>query len=340
MEETQRLWGYDPLISPYEFLADGDEPDYGRDEDFTAEELACLTRTFADILSDEGLKAVFYSVNNSDLLVELVNVMLNGCRRATKLTHLRNEFSAPASDGRRSWLDITCIDENGNLFDVEVQRRSTGSTFRRFVSYACKTYELGLQFENKEEERERKREEAGDKGGEPKYYRLKPTYVIVILESKPNTEEGVTYGQRLYSHYTMKEIRTNEVAPSTINVIFASLAFFDKSAEECTTDLDRWCYMFRHLGELTDAPEGFRDKVMRRLMSAARIANFNKKQKKLYIKVAMDREYTKELIYESWVKGEKKGIRDTAKRALENGASPEFVSKITGMNLESVLALQ
>ena len=84
------------------------------------------------------------------------------------------------------------------------------------------------------------------------------------------------------------------------------MAFFDKKADECTTDFDRWCYMFKHLGELTDAPEGFRDKVMCRLMSAARIANFNRKQKKLYINVAMDKEYNKELIYETWVGGEKK----------------------------------
>ncbi len=154
----------------------------------------------------------------------------------------------------------------------------------------------------------------------------------------------------------MKEIRTNEVAPSTINIIFASLAFFDKNADECTTDFDRWCYMFKHLGELTDAREGFRDKVMCRLMSAARIANFNRKQKKLYINVAMDKEYTKELIYENWIggkkvgreegreegrkEGRKMGIMDTARIALINGIAPELVAKITGMNLESVLALR
>jgi len=118
------------------------------------------------------------------------------------------------------------------------------------------------------------------------------------------------------------------------------LAFFDKKADECTTDFDRWCYMFKHLGELTDAPEGFRDKVMCRLMSAARIANFNRKQKKLYINVAMDKEYNKELIYETWVGGEKKGIRDTAKRALDNGVSSEFVAKITGLDMDSILALR
>ena len=60
------------------------------------------------------------------------------------------------------------------------------------------------------------------------------------------------------------------------------MAFFDKKADECTTDFDRWCYMFKHLGELTDAPEGFRDKVKCRLMSAARIANFNRKRRENY----------------------------------------------------------
>lgn len=41
------------------------------------------------------------------------------------------------------------------------------------------------------------------------YSRLKPVYVIVILKSKPMTEDGVTYGQRLFSHYTLKESSQN-----------------------------------------------------------------------------------------------------------------------------------
>lgn len=51
------------------------------------------------------------------------------------------------------------------------------------------------------------------------YSRLKPVYVIVILKSKPITEDGVTYGQRLFSHYTLKLFSKNVYC----NEIFVTL---------------------------------------------------------------------------------------------------------------------
>ena len=151
------------------------------------------------------------------------------------------------------------------------------------------------------------------------YSRLKPVYVIVILKSKPMPEDGVTYGQRLFSHYTLKEYSTNEFAPSTINIIFASLGFFDKKPGECTTDLDRWCYMFKHLGKMKNLPSWVEDKVMARLLSASRVANFNKVQKKLYIKMSMDKEALIDDLNSVWNFGVKKGLSKGLKQGLSKG---------------------
>ena len=191
------------------------------------------------------------------------------------------------------------------------------------------------------------------------YSRLKPVYVIVILKSKPMTEDGVTYGQRLFSHYTLKEYSTNEFAPSTINIIFASLGFFDKKPGECTTDLDRWCYMFKHLGKMKNLPAWVEDKVMARLLSASRVANFNKVQKKLYIKMSMDKEALIDDLNSVWNFGVKKGLSKGLKQgrkqgiqqgiqqrnyeialtALNDGIAPEQVAKITGLSLVAVKKL-
>ena len=151
------------------------------------------------------------------------------------------------------------------------------------------------------------------------YSRLKPVYVIVILKSKPMTEDGVTYGQRLFSHYTLKEYSTNEFAPSTINIIFASLGFFDKKPGECKTDLDRWCYMFKHLGKMKNLPSWVEDKVMTRLLSASRVANFNKVQKKLYIKMSMDKEALIDDLNSVWNFGVKKGLSKGLKQGRKQG---------------------
>ena len=369
-------------------LEDGPD-DFGID--FSEDELRYLdSQVYVDLLSDPGFKTVFCSPDNSDLLIALINVMLHNDRHVEKIVNIRNEVASPSIDGGRVIMDLTCIDEQGRVFDIEVQKVSNDSLFKRFVNYACKTYELGLRRPTDADSSKSDRRNVRDNIKAMKdefeneimqdefandiddaelavrplyrpsiYSRLKPVYVIVILKSKPMTEDGVTYGQRLFSHYTLKEYSTNEFAPSTINIIFASLGFFDKKPGECTTDLDRWCYMFKHLGKMKNLPSWVEDKVMARLLSASRVANFNKVQKKLYIKMSMDKEALIDDLNSVWNFGVKKGLSKGLKQgrkqglkqgiqqrnyeialtALNDGIAPEQVAKITGLSLVAVKKL-
>ncbi len=378
-------------------LEDGPD-DFGID--FSEDELRYLdSQVYVDLLSDPGFKTVFCSPDNSDLLIALINVMLPNDRHVEKIINIRNEVASPSIDGGRVVMDLTCIDEQGRVFDIEVQKVSNDSLFKRFVNYACKTYELGLrrptdadssksdrrnvrdnikamkdEFENEIVQDEFANEideideidaaETSSTAAEiavrplyrPSIYsRLKPVYVIVILKSKPMTEDGVTYGQRLFSHYTLKEYSTNEFAPSTINIIFASLGFFDKKPGECKTDLDRWCYMFKHLGKMKNLPSWVEDKVMARLLSASRVANFNKVQKKLYIKMSMDKEALIDDLNSVWNFGVKKGLskglkqgrkqgiqqqaRNGAKNLILAGVPFETIASCMGLSIDEVKKL-
>ena len=352
-------------------LEDGPD-DFGID--FSEDELRYLdSQVYVDLLSDPGFKTVFCSPDNSDLLIALINVMLHNDRHVEKIINIRNEVASPSIDSGRVVMDLTCIDEQGRVFDIEVQKVSNDSLFKRFVNYACKTYELGLRRPTDADSSKSDRRNVRDNIKAMKdefaneimqdefangidgideidaaetssaaaeintseiddseidvrplyrpsiYSRLKPVYVIVILKSKPMTEDGVTYGQRLFSHYTLKEYSTNEFAPSTINIIFASLGFFDKKPGECKTDLDRWCYMFKHLGKMKNLPSWVEDKVMARLLSASRVANFNKVQKKLYIKMSMDKEALIDDLNSVWNFGVKKGLKQGLSKGLKQG---------------------
>ena len=363
-------------------LEDGPD-DFGID--FSEDELRYLdSQVYVDLLSDPGFKTVFCSPDNSDLLIALINVMLPNDRHVEKIVNIRNEVASPSIDGGRVVMDLTCIDEQGRVFDIEVQKVSNDSLFKRFVNYACKTYELGLRrptdADSSKSDRRNVRDnikamkdefaneimqdefangideidaaETSSSAAEinvrplyrPSIYsRLKPVYVIVILKSKPLLEDGVTYGQRLFSHYTLKEYSTNEFAPSTINIIFASLGFFDKKPGECTTDLDRWCYMFKHLGKMKNLPSWVEDKVMARLLSASRVANFNKVQKKLYIKMSMDKEALIDDLNSVWNFGVKKGLKQGRKQGIQqqarNGAKNLILAGVPFETIASCMGL-
>lgn len=357
-------------------LEDGPD-DFGID--FSEDELRYLdSQVYVDLLSDPGFKTVFCSPDNSDLLIALINVMLHNDRHVEKIINIRNEVASPSIDGGRVVMDLTCIDEQGRVFDIEVQKVSNDSLFKRFVNYACKTYELGLRRPTDADSSKSDRRNLRDniKAMEDEfaneimqdefaneiddaeidvrplyrpsiYSRLKPVYVIVILKSKPMTEDGVTYGQRLFSHYTLKEYSTNEFAPSTINIIFASLGFFDKKPGECKTDLDRWCYMFKHLGKMKNLPSWVEDKVMARLLSASRVANFNKVQKKLYIKMSMDKEALIDDLNSVWNFGVKKGLKQgrkqqariDAKNFIAAGVPINTIASCIGLSIDEVKKL-
>ena len=370
-------------------LEDGPD-DFGID--FSENELRYLdSQVYVDLLSDPGFKTVFCSPDNSDLLIALINVMLHNDRHVEKIVNIRNEVASPSIDGGRVVMDLTCIDEQGRVFDIEVQKVSNDSLFKRFVNYACKTYELGLRRPTDADSSKSDRRNVRDNIKAMKdefaneimqdefaneidgideidaaetssaaaeiavrplyrpsiYSRLKPVYVIVILKSKPMPEDGVTYGQRLFSHYTLKEYSTNEFAPSTINIIFASLGFFDKKPGECTTDLDRWCYMFKHLGKMKNLPSWVEDKVMARLLSASRVANFNKVQKKLYIKMSMDKEALIDDLNSVWNFGVKKGLKQgrkqqariDAKNLIAAGVPISTIASCIGLSIDEVKKL-
>ena len=368
-------------------LEDGPD-DFGID--FSEDELRYLdSQVYVDLLSDPGFKTVFCSPDNSDLLIALINVMLHNDRHVEKIVNIRNEVASPSIDGGRVVMDLTCIDEQGRVFDIEVQKVSNDSLFKRFVNYACKTYELGLRRPTDADSSKSDRRNLRDNIKAMKdefaneimqdefaneideidaaetsstaveiddaeidvrplyrpsiYSRLKPVYVIVILKSKPMTEDGVTYGQRLFSHYTLKEYSTNEFAPSTINIIFASLGFFDKKPGECKTDLDRWCYMFKHLGKMKNLPAWVEDKVMARLLSASRVANFNKVQKKLYIKMSMDKEALIDDLNSVWNFGVKKGLKQGRKQGIQqqarNGAKNLILAGVPFETIASCMGL-
>ena len=372
-------------------LEDGPD-DFGID--FSEDELHYLdSQVYVDLLSDPGFKTVFCSPDNSDLLIALINVMLHNDRHVEKIINIRNEVASPSIDGGRVVMDLTCIDEQGRVFDIEVQKVSNDSLFKRFVNYACKTYELGLRRPTDADSSKSDRRNVRDNIKAMKdefaneimqdefaneideiddaetsstaveiddaeidvrplyrpsiYSRLKPVYVIVILKSKPMPEDGVTYGQRLFSHYTLKEYSTNEFAPSTINIIFASLGFFDKKPGECKTDLDRWCYMFKHLGKMKNLPSWVEDKVMARLLSASRVANFNKVQKKLYIKMSMDKEALIDDLNSVWNFGVKKGLKQgrkqqariDAKNFIAAGVPINTIASCIGLSIDEVKKL-
>ena len=132
----------------------------------------------------------------------------------------------------------------------------------------------------------------------------------------------------------------------TIFIIFAELTRFQKTLEECESDLDKMCYIIKHGGGLTDQPSKLRSQKYDRVFEACEIAAFSKEKRTQYENDMMEeRELnskleTAEAIGE--VKGEARGISKAKLtiQMLKDGVTIDQICKDTGLTEGQVAELQ
>lgn len=128
-----------------------------------------------------------------------------------------------------------------------------------------------------------------------------------------------------------------------ICIIFAALAHFDKTPKQCNTDLDRWCYMFKNMGQMPEVPDWVKDRMMLRLFKTAKVANFNKEQKQLYTRIMLEDFRTKGMIKAARREGREEGreeaVLQTAQKLLQAGVPADIVAKCTNLDLEKLRKL-
>ena len=101
---------------------------------------------FADLLSDAGFKTIFTCRDNEDLLVDLINVMLQGERTVKSIKLKPTEFVPSSNGGKKSVVDLCAVDDKGVSFDLEVQRCSEDDLFKS--SSASKRHSRISSFHN------------------------------------------------------------------------------------------------------------------------------------------------------------------------------------------------
>ena len=74
----------------------------------------------------------------------------------------------------------------------------------------------------------------------------------------------------------------------TIVIIFAEMANFSKTAEECVTEVDRMLYLLKNIGKMLHQPEWLQHEVYTRIFDACEIAGFNEDKRTKYDKDMYD----------------------------------------------------
>ena len=243
---------------------------------------AATVQRYVDILTNGGFKALFGDVNNKEAVMSILNVLLPEHRKLSDIDYLPTERQGQIVDVSKEYqYDFMCRDESGAVFIVELQKYHEDYWFKRCVSYACRAYDRQTR-----------------KGED---YDVPPVYLVGLMDVEIEHPDKEFWKNRYISEYTFREKECSDLLGETIVIIFAEMANFSKTEEECETETDKMLYLLKNIGKMMSRPAWLQHEVYSRIFDACEIAGFTE-DKRI--------EYEKEMYDERRRKSE----MDTAKR--------------------------
>ena len=304
---------------------------------------------FVNLRSDVGFKAVFADRNNKDILIGVLNQILPPEARIEDIKEYSDrEQRRDVPYGKKTVLDLVCVDRDDRTFVVEMQASEEDFFFERCVYYASGLYHLELS-------------------DGVRYKGLRPVYVVSFLNYRlRHDDESLWDTDHFISNWRFTEKRTGMVADQTISVIFVEMTLFTKTLEECVTEFDRLFYIFKNSEGFQRIPEWIEEAggISRRLAEACEVAAFDKEKKLKYeIDKMNERDILAQRVFaerkgfeKGYADGEAKGIADgmaqgkaegitegkteVAKAMLEIGMPIGQILQLTGLTKKQIGALR
>ena len=267
---------------------------------------------FVNLRSDVGFKAVFADRNNKDILIGVLNQILPPEARIEDIKEYSDrEQRRDVPYGKKTVLDLVCVDRDDRTFVVEMQASEEDFFFERCVYYASGLYHLELS-------------------DGVRYKGLRPVYVVSFLNYRlRHDDESLWDTDHFISHWRFTEKRTGMVADQTISVIFVEMTLFTKTLEECVTEFDRLFYIFKNSEGFQRIPEWIEEAggISRRLAEACEVAAFDKEKKLKYeIDKMNERDILAQRVFaerkgfeKGYADGEAKGIADGMAKGMAEG---------------------
>ena len=291
-----------------------------------------IDNRYVDLLTNSGFKAVFGDRDNKDVVMSVINALLPPHRHVTDIEYAPTEHQGRLIKNKEFRYDFMCKGADGVAFIVEVQCYPEAYWFQRCVSYASRAYDR----QNK-------------KGDE---YDVPPVYLIGLMGVEMKHTLMETWKNRYVAEYVFMEKLSHELQDDTIIIIFAELARFDKSLEECENDLERMLYVLKNVGRLNKKPEALRHEIFTRIFSACEIARFSEEKRIQYDQDMYDeRRHMGEIntarrigheegLAEGRVEGRAEGREEakmaTAKNLKQLGVDVETIAKATGLSKDAI----
>ncbi|PRY47035.1 putative transposase/invertase (TIGR01784 family) [Spirosoma oryzae] len=202
------------------------------------------TGVYIPIISDYGFKATFGNESDSLFLRTALQALIKSDTPIREVYFDKNAFDALTIDSRSGIFDLSCTDENGTQFIVEMQLGLAPHFVQRMKFYALHKFNTVVE------------------RGEFDYANLPKLYMIAFLHKKilPTA----------YFH-TVANLRseTGEIIDTQMTFITVELAKFNKQVAQVETDLEKLVYTMKtlHTTEPTQYPAFWDEEWLKRAIN-------------------------------------------------------------------------
>ena len=280
---------------------------------------------FVDVTNDIAFRKIFGNENRKEILISFLNAVLafEEGKKILDVTIL-NPYQLPKlSGGKSTIVDVKAKDQNDNWFIVEMQVTEAEDFEKRVLYYTSQSYTDQIN--------------RGDA-----YNQLNPAYFIGILEF------SVSQNTNYISRHRVLDVETGENIIQDIEFNFIELPKFNKQETELKSIIDQWIYFIKNAENLEVIPENTKDEGLKVAYETADQHSWSKQElddyNKIFIREADDRGKItlaeKRAEKRGEERGEQKGKIETAKNLILENLPNEFISKVTGLDIEQIEKLR
>jgi predicted transposase/invertase (TIGR01784 family) len=269
---------------------------------------------FVNPTNDIAFKKIFGNSQKKEILISFLNAILafEGSKMI-KGINLVNPYQIPRIEAlKETILDIKAINQEGEHFIIEMQKKYLGDFTKRSLYYTSKAYVEQL-----------------NKGFD--YSTLNKVYFIGILNF------DMFSGDNYVSRHLILNKETLMADIDGFEFTFLELNKFDKSLEKLDSILDKWMFFLKYAEDLSLIPPIFKnDTVFQQAFESAEQYRWDKNEIEIYDYIAL-----KAFDDINAIKiAEKKGVLKVAEKLLLANIAIEVIISATGLSKQDIEKLE
>jgi predicted transposase/invertase (TIGR01784 family) len=210
--------------------------------------------------SDYGFKVTFGNESDTLFLRKALQALIRSDVPIQSVQFTKNEFTGVVLDSRSGIYDLTCTDENGNTFIVEMQLGDFKDFFHRMKFYAFQKFNTMV------------------KKGRYLFNDLTPIYCIGILANDIN---------ELPDYYNISSTKNQNgvVIDEQITYVTVELEKFNLSEADIQTDLEKLIFTMKNFTQYattTQFPQFWNEEWLQIAINELDTRNFSPEQRVRY----------------------------------------------------------